>query len=170
MADGFDFEITPQKVFNVFYPRKGGFRPNIIMNRGNINSWSLDRDLSINMANTVHVIGEGVNDEAAYIKVQSAIQYINEYGLLEDFIREDSADLTFLEDKGKQYISEKQSPFQTISLSHIDGRPNITEYSVGDTITITIEEIQFTNRRKRIVKRNVSVDENSLATVSLTVE
>jgi len=79
---GFDYEITPDKVFHMYYPEKGSNKLVNFELGKNIGGLSYDVD-SVSIINTVHAIGAG---EGELTCIASAINTTSraKYGLMEE--------------------------------------------------------------------------------------
>lgn len=171
LKNGFDFDIDNSKVFNVFFPQKGGDRPNIVLDNQNILSWGIRKPLVLSLSNKVHVIGAGFDDNVLFVTRNSPDDYKATFKLLEDALSERQIITTeTLNDKGDRFLSDHQAPILGFTLTHLDGQPNILDYEVGDSLKVNIEELGIINTFKRIFRRSLRIDSNTAIIVSLDLK
>lgn len=170
LKDGFDLDIDNEKAFNCYYPQKGSNRANIILDEENIVAWSWRKPLATSLTNKVYVIGEGYNDEVQYVTRESDAGYKEAFTLLETVLSatEIETDST-LEDKGDRLLLQYQSPVPELTITLKDDDPDILEYDLGDSLPIVISELGLNLSYKRVYRRSVSIDENELAVVKITL-
>jgi hypothetical protein len=170
--DGYDWEITPNKVFNIYYAPtlKGTSRPEIVIDSFNRLSFTADRPLQGRLANRVNVLGEGSGQDMVTASVEDSGTPRTTWGLLETTLAQKGVGSTSeLEDRGNEYLAKMKSPTEDISVVVRDSSPDITTYAVGDTLTAKIEAINY-EQEVRVIKRVLSIEESGEATVTLTFE
>lgn len=160
VKDGFDFEITSDKVFNVYYPQAGTQKSNVIFEADfNIASFSIIRTFVDGMVNQVIVGGNG-QGEGQLISVRDAdSSYKSSFYLLQDKISEtDVFDSTTLDDKGDKYLDLYKYPRNFIQSleTHYD-EPLFSSYILGDSVKIKIPSFNI-NDFFRVYKRTVKHD------------
>ncbi len=141
IKDGFDFEISPDKKFSVFYPRKGRDRNDIVFEWGvNILSFFETLDAT-DMANRVIVLGEGQGSEMktstrnAISTIQSAYK-IREKLLMYKDVKEQAT----LDDHGDKELSVKQVQQQIIGLKTKGNlEPPFGAYTIGDSVRVRVK-------------------------------
>ena len=167
--NGYDWEITPQKVFNIYYPNKGQTLSNLVLDDFNIISWTNDRDITVNLANKVIVLGAGYEDSIITETVENATSQAS-WGLQETTLSEKdttvSANLTA---KGNLLLGNKATPKDIVSVRISDRSPNILSYNVGDTLPVKISDIGF-SKNLRIDKRTLQIETSGEATVDLSFQ
>ena len=171
LKNGFDFDIDNNKVFNVFFPQKGSNRPNLVLDNQNILSWGIRKPLVLSLANKVHVIGAGFDDNVLFVTRNSPNDYKATFKLLEEALA-DRLIITAetLNDKGDRFLSDNQAPILGLTLTHLDGQPNILDYEVGDSLKVNIEELGIVNTFKRVFRRTLKIDSNANIIVSLDLK
>lgn len=169
LKNGFDFDLDNNKIFNVFFPQKGSNRPNLVLDRQNILSWGIRKPLVLSLTNKVHVIGAGFDDEVLFVTRNSPNDYKSTFKLLEEALA-DRLIITAetLNDKGDRFLLDNQAPILGLTITHLDGQPNILDYEVGDLLKINIEELGIVNVFKRVFRRTLRIDSN--ATIIVTID
>jgi len=171
VKNGFDFDIDNNKVFNVFFPLKGSQRPDIYMDESNISAWSLRKPLVLSLTNKVYVIGNGFNDDIIYTTRDAPNTYKATFGLLEGIVSaRQISEVANLEDIGDKYLLDNQGPQTEIELNHIDGQPDFLDYEVGDEVKVTLPEIALMDDFRRVYRRNIKIDINSVPVVKIIVK
>lgn len=173
LADGFDFDIDTNKFFNVYYPKRGVSRPNIVFDIRTMASWRYKKQLYSNMANKVYVLGEGFNDDILYTTRTAAISYRSPFGTLEEKLdARDVSELATLQDKGDRRIAEAREPRTELSnVSHYDNEILYSDYNVGDIIVVNLPQLALSNVEKRIRERTFTMQSpQSIGLCSLVLE
>jgi hypothetical protein len=167
--NGYDWDISNSKVFNIYYPAKGEIKSNIILDDQNILSWTNDKKLSGGLANRVVVIGEGSTDDIVSESVQDTIAqaswYLQEYALSE----KDTSVSANLIAKGNKYLEDVKEPKTVISVRVNDKNPLITSYNVADTLPVKISTIDF-DEELRIDRRTIQIQRTGEAQVDLSFD
>ena len=136
VKDGYDFAVSPLKVFDIFYP-KGSYRQNIVLEEGfNIDTYQVIKTFIDGMANQVIVTGSG-QDETNQLVVtrDSDSSYKETFFLLQDLLSESDVSVqTTLEDKGDQHLNVYQGPRYTIVVTCKYDNPSWADFEVGDWI------------------------------------
>lgn len=167
--DGYDWDVDTTKKLNLYYPQKGELRAYIILDDFNIIKWQVVRPLEGKLTNKLYVLGEGYGDDQAMATSENSLSQ-GAWGLLEDVQSEKNVSTeSELQDRGDKIIDTVAFPTETVSLAHKDGTPNITDYNVGDTVVVRIDEIGL-NEQLRIIKRTIQIDAGGNATVDLSFE
>jgi hypothetical protein len=171
LSNGFDFDIDNSKVFNVYYPQRGSARADIVFDAASILNWSRNRPSVLSLTNKIYVLGEGINDDILYSTRISAATYRDVFGTLEDVLsKRDVIESATLDAAGDRFLLESQSPRETFTISHVDDVPDIKNYSVGDSVRVTIQKLGFSDQYKRVTRRAVACDGEDLAIVTLTLK
>jgi hypothetical protein len=171
IKNGFDFDIDNNKQLQVWYPQRGTNRPEIVLDDRTLTQWTWHKPGVLSLTNRVYALGAGANDDIAYQQCDSLVDYKAAFKLLEDVVSDRSqSSLPNLADMGNQALRDNQSPQILLTLSHNDGEPDILNYSIGDSLAMTIPEVNMTNELHRVLKRTVSIDANELAQVDLEVK
>ncbi len=169
LKNGFDLEINDLKQFNVYYPQKGQDRPQIVLDEENILSWRYRKPLILSLANKVHVVGNGFNDDVLYVTRESSSDYKTTFKLLEEVVSErDVITSATLQDKGDRFLLDNQSPRVELQLTHLDDELDVLTYEVGDSVRVQIAELEIANISKRIYKRSMQIsDPQTIVTLDL---
>lgn len=157
--DGIDFEITPQKVFNAFYPTKGQERPEIVLEEGfNIRTYSLTHHFIDAMVNEVVVFGDGDGDNMITSLRTSPASYKQSFFLLQGGLSEkDTKIQANLDAKGDRYLELNQAPSFDLVLTTDYDEPDYTQYSLGDSLKVVIPSEDI-NAFYRVRRRTVNQD------------
>jgi uncharacterized protein YbjQ (UPF0145 family) len=142
ILNGFDFEITNEKVFNIFYPEKGDFRSNIIIEYGhNIDGYQITENGLTGLVNQAVVIGENFGDDIVSVTRDAENDYKAAYGLLQETVSEkDVQEAATLQDKGDKFLANWKFPRKTINVDLKFDSPLFTNYEVGDRIKVKIAQ------------------------------
>jgi hypothetical protein len=133
MNGGFDFDIAPNKVFHMYYPRRGVLSGTTLQLDTNMNTIQQLRDAS-EVASEVHGIGGG-EGKATCIAVVSDATALADYGLRQT--AEEFGDIkhynTMVQKTTRFLNQHKKSTRQPqISLAVVGATPVVGTYSVGD--------------------------------------
>lgn len=171
VIDGFDFEITWDKRFNVYSPGIGIIRDDIIFNYpGNIKRLRMTRDGTA-VFNDVTIKGAGFGAEvfaAQAIDTTSGATY----GLRQEILNQSdvSVEATLLE-KANEELRVRKAPMDLVNIT-LDGNlsPVFGTYSLGDYIQVTTDDLSIfgvINGFMRLDGMDLSVDENNTEEVNL---
>lgn len=167
VADGYDFEVDDDKVFNIFYPTKGSERPGLPLDIGNIKKISLRKPLLLSMTNRIFVLGQ---DDNNYVQRDSPSTYQETFGNLEDVLaKRDVIEQATLEDAGDKVLGTDQSPQLALTVTHLDDDPAIEAYNVGDWLPLTFEEAEVTATMYRVIKRTIQHNAGGDTQVTLSM-
>lgn len=169
LHNGYDCEITPQKVFNIYYPTKGSLKSNLILDDGNIISWRSSRNLSNNLSNSVTVIGAGDGD---YINTELRENSTSQetWGLQESTLSaKDVTTASILQAKGDKELASNGLPKDKITIRISDDKPDIENYNLGDTLPVRIGVINYAENL-RVLKRTLQITQGGQAQVDLTFD
>lgn len=166
VIDGFDFELTPEKVFNV-YDQKGIDRTaTTVFEYGtNIQSMNIEESFA-NPINSAIVVGE--DNRVERTNATSAGIYalrqtlINAMGVTDD---------ATLNDKGDAIVGKYRSPLLSISFSQVENtRPFFGALSLGDIVKIRVSRSIYTiNNNFRIYGTDVKIGRDNQEKISYTV-
>lgn len=157
LKDGFDFEITADKVFNVYYPLKGSELPNIILQEGfNVESFTIIKHFIDAMTNQVIVAGAGLGEAQNIVVRDADASYKSSFYLLQDLLTENDVEITTtLEDKGDKHLDRYKYPrvvVQTLTTDYDE--PDYNLYNLGDSLKIKIPSFNI-DGFYRVYKRTV---------------
>jgi len=169
----FDFEFTPQKVFNT-YAAIGSQRPSIVFEHpGNIIALQSPLDAT-NIKNRIYVLGSGSGSgDGANVKVQvdDPNSQLNYWVREERINYSDVEDTDALTAHGNAELAAWSFPFEIPTID-VTGNvaPYVTDYGIGDYVQLrcrrykTLSQI---NGMFRIEKRTITIDDNDNETVRL---
>lgn len=171
-TDNFDFEFTPDRVFNVM-DRKGSDKVEIeAVYPGNIHSMTIERSAA-NMANKIYNLGSGIGDERLeYLGYSTPSRQT--YGTREAVLVNSNVDrMDTLIAQAEGEIALRKEPTDLPQVVVRDGSINPSNTQVGDAIIVRVENDDFLgtiNGLYRILKYDLTVDDNNVEQVSLTLE
>lgn len=174
VENGFDFEITPEKVFNVYYPKIGQSKPDVVFTfPGNIRSLSFGRDGGL-MGNQIIAVGSGFGDDRTQQIVDDTVLQ-SAYNLRQRVITRNNVqtEATLLEHANEELRVRKS--FLDIPVVELDGNidPQFGSYDIGDEVEIDISEqleiFSPVNGKFRIEEIRLTVDSNGQEIVKLAL-
>lgn len=168
--NGFDFEITPDKVFNTFYPLKQEDNGYAFELGKNVESLAYDIDASA-MATELSGMGSG-GDRNRCIAVVTNLGAQGAYGLLQD-----SADFSnirhydnLVDITKEQLRLMGQSRWQPSVVARMSD-PRFGEFDVGDLVRVKAKRgFIDVNKKFRIVGYTVRVNQEGHETVDVTFD
>ena len=166
---GFDFEITPLKVFNIYYPYKGTVRNDVVFRYpGNcenfeafVNSWDI-----VNQEWGLGTHWTGVDSIVSRADATSQTTYkrreaIKTYG--------DMSVLSFLQDMVYQDIQWNKDPSTVVKFTaRIDAKTGILDYAIGDGVTVICDKFDI-DEWLWVYERKIEIGDNDEAKVNLLV-
>lgn len=167
VINGVDIDITPAKVINCYYPKKGQSKSNLALIDGvNVRNYTTRTQFMNQMGNEIFVFGEGQRDDMAIEVVTSSTTFKNDYFLLQRGLSEkDTGTSVNLIAKGQRALELMQSPRKIPTVTIDYGTPLFTDYEVGDELPIIIPNENM-NAEYRLKQRTL----NNEAVVTLTFE
>lgn len=172
VINGFDFEFTWDKMFNVYYPYIGSQRPDIIFSYpGNIEDVSFQRD-GMEIANKVTARGAGFGGDNITATAED-ITSQEKYGLREIIVDYNDVILydTLLEHAEAEILQNKE--FVDIPDITVRGdiEPKFGQYNIGDYVKLNIsrdnEIFSPINGMFRIDAMNIDVDVNNVEKIRM---
>jgi hypothetical protein len=170
IINGFDFEITWNKVFNVYWPKIGSTRDDIVFTYpGNVTDISFERD-GTKITNRSIAVGSGTGVKAARtIQADTTSQAV--FGLRErvDLVS-DQTQVVAIQQKADAnvllYKSFLDMPDLTVNGST---NPQFGTYRLGDVVLIQCDHPAFAtiNGYFRIDAMTIALDENDFEQVRL---
>lgn len=141
IEDGIDFEVTPAKQFNCYYPQKGMQLASVDFEWGrNITSCFEIQDSS-DIANQVVVLGAGEGSSMLRVvrNAPTALQEV--YKLRQDTIsRKEIVTEATLNEHGDREIAQRQAQRQLIGITvKGDAAPAFGSYAVGDSVRVRVK-------------------------------
>jgi hypothetical protein len=157
VENGIDFEITPDRVFNVYYPQMGVDRTEFeFIFPGNIKKLNITTDTT-KLMNYIIARGQGIG-QGQLVDIRQDTDSQNLYGLrqsVQDF--SDIPDVAILQELADEQLRLYKDPIELLDIT-LDGNqePFVGSYWLGDRIPVTIEGYQ---RYSNIVQKQYRVDE-----------
>lgn len=141
LKDGFEFEITNDKVFTVL-SRIGSDKPNIVLDERNIETYNVDFLISIGLINKVKLKGEGYGENQLVVVREASNTYKNKWYLLEEIVSDvNIKETTTLQDKGDLILQKYQDYNKTFDLTTIPINYSIFDFNIGDAIKVRIQDL-----------------------------
>jgi len=173
--NGFDFEITHDKVFNVYYPQKGSDISESIVFRypsNHVISIKEIRDAS-ELANSVFAIGSGFGLEEVNVERDNVDSQMI-FGKREKILPiKDMPNATVLGDIADQYVNMfgQIIPYYKIKFINSDDFvPNLGDFNLGDRVGLKINEDYFEiDQSFRVFEIVITIQDNDLEMVDLVV-
>ncbi len=166
---GFDFEVTPEKVFNVYYPYRGTIRENVVFRYpGNcedfealVDSWGIvNQEWGLGQhwtGNTAVVSRADVDSQLLYKRREAIKNY------------RDMSVLTFLQDTVYQDVQWLKNPSTVMRFSsRVDAKSGILNYEVGDGVTVVCDKFDI-DEWLWVYERKIDIGDNDQLKVTLTV-
>lgn len=157
VENGIDFEFTPSKVFNVYYPSMGVERTEIeLIYPGNIKNLSITTDAT-QLMNYIVARGQGLGAGQLYDIRQDTNSQAT-FGLKQTVLDfSDVPDITTLQELADEQLRLYKDPLEILQLT-LDGNiePYVGSYWLGDRVMVTIEGYK---RYDHIVRRLYRIDE-----------
>jgi len=166
---GFDFEITPEKEFNVYYPYMGTVRQGVVFRYpGNCENFEALVD-SWTIVNNEWGFGKHWTGNDAVVERSDADSQ-NTYGRREKLKSySDVSVLAFLQDMVWQDIQWLKEPSQIIRFdARVDEKVKITDYNVGDGVVVVNDKFDI-DELLWVFERKVEIGDNDELDVRLTV-
>lgn len=142
VRDGFDFTITPDKTWTIFYPERGQRTDNVFEYEKNIGGYSYDVDAS-EMANEISLIGGG-QDEDTMVAVAQSSSSLDDYGLFQAAIAwKDVRHISTLRMHAREELRLRQLPRQQPQIDFQGDDPPYGGFGVGDYSRLVIHDGYF---------------------------
>lgn len=171
VINGFDFEITWNKFFNVYYPKIGSRRTDIAFTYpGNIIDIAFERD-GMKLANEIIAKGAGFGDDVIRTTAEDETSR-GVYKLRQDIISYN--DISRLETLQEHADGERdvKKYYRDVPDIIVDGsvEPQLLNYNIGDEIKVVTEEQDIfkpVNDYFRIDAMDIDINENNKETVRI---
>lgn len=171
VLSGFDFEITNNRVFNVYSVKGEDKSEDIILEYGvNIESVQVVEDFT-SPVNRAIILGQSTDDINNLVRIER-----NDTGLQETYkIREgvlsemDVTDTLTMEDKGDALIRKYGNPLLKIDIDLVKStNVTVVDFALGDLITLVIQSgVYNIDETYRIFEYNLVFDDNNAEKLSL---
>lgn len=165
IADGYDFDIDMAKAFNV-YTSKGSDKTGVVFDDRLLLDWRLKTTMISDMTNKVYVVGEGVNDDLAYVTRTASTALRDAWYTLESVVNaRDVSETSTLNNKGDQALEDGKEPTDVLDIKVDESLYTWADYDIGDTIYVTIKDLALSQVGKRVVKRTFSITQEKGAPI-----
>ena len=178
--DQFDFEFTPDRIFNT-YDRKGSDRTDVeILYPGNVDSMTVERSAA-ELANKVQNIGSGIGDERLEVwALDNDSRAI--YGTRESVITNNNVSLEeTLQGQADGILIEQGDLTRNITATIKDGSINVGNVETGDVLPVKIgnylgvlsqstDILESIEGWYKIQTLNLKVSQDGVETLQLTLK
>jgi hypothetical protein len=172
VINGFDFEITNNKVFNVYVLKGTDKSDDVILEYGrNITSATITEDFA-RITNRAIILGEADGEDELQRVERNDTTSQGLYKLRETLSNEmNISELDTFNEKGDALLRKYKAPLFKIDVDLTKlSSPNITGFEVGDEIRLIIKEgIYNIDRAFRVFEWEVKYDETNTETLSLVL-
>lgn len=154
--DGFDFDISNQKVLTVG-PSIGASLINTVFNERNIISYDLSVGLVGHINTEGHILGGTVGETQQIQTYDAGITYSDAWHVQEAQIKDvgvESSDI--LLDKITRHVEDTKNPVRRLKLKAQTDMPNVFTYNVGDSVRIKLSDVSI-NEMMRISKKSLYI-------------
>lgn len=160
LANGFDFEITNEKVFNV-YTALGSAKPYIIFDDYKVISYNLEVGLVGSIFNRGIILGSGDGDLQLIRTYNAGTTPYEDNWYIHQLLISDTTILETdtLDDKIEQAVELSKLPLRKLTLQA--SAENFTDFSVGDTVAIKLPKAELDTTR-RITKMALTFGDNNV--------
>jgi len=166
---GFDFEITTDKVFNVFYPFKGTVRDEVVFRYpGNcLEMESMENGLEV--VNSELGLGRNWGGQEIYYIVDDAGSQVS-YGRREKIESYKDVEIqAYLNDMVTEDVAWSKDINKVVKFkSFIDKKSDLYMYELGDSVRVVADAFDI-DESLFVYERSVTIDEADQPTVSLTL-
>ena len=166
---GFDFEITPDKVFNVYYPFKGTTKDNVVFRYpGNCEGMSI-LESGWDVVNHELGLGRHWGGQEIYYVVDDLTSQGN-YGKREKIASYKDVEIqAFLNDMVTEDVAWNKDINKIIKFkSFMDDKTDLYMYELGDNVRVVADAFDI-NETLFVYERNISIDDNDTAIVNLVL-
>jgi len=166
---GFDFEITPSKVFNVYYPYKGTIRNDVVFRYpGNCENFEAFLD-TWGIVNQEWGLGRHWTGASAVVSRADATSQTTYKRREAIKSYSDMSVLAFLQDMVWQDIQWLKDESKVVKFSsRVDDKVGINDYSVGDGVTVVCDKFDI-DEWLWVYERRIEIGDDDVLKVSLTL-
>jgi hypothetical protein len=172
VASGFDFEITNDKVFNVYSIKGEDKTGDVVLEYGhNIKNVRISEDFT-NPVNRAIVLGEVIGEETLQRIERDDAGLQAENKLREGLFNEmDVSETSTLEDKGDAAIRKYGSSLIQVDFDLIGNFvPSVDEFEVGDGITLIVKEGRYNiDEQYRVFEWTIEYGDNNAERLNLVL-
>jgi len=150
---GFEFEISDEKVFTVA-SRLGSDKPEIVFDDLNTKSWLITYVTGLSLTNSVLALGNGISETRNSVGTQQTDWYL----LQEKASYTSVIEPATLQAHGDSVLDKKQDVTRSPEITVININVDISDYSVGDGVTVRLGGI--IDALYRIKSKTINVNSN----------
>jgi hypothetical protein len=167
-----DFEISPSKVLNIYYPQKGSDKSNSVkfLYPGNEFISIEEVDDATEIYNYIYALGYGLGSEeltAIDEDINSQSVFKKRQNLLS---AKDVQNAVVLADMASQEVDEKKNLNPVYKLKIVGNSSQVESIAVGDYIGVKITKDYYSvSRSLRVFEIHFSVDEKDLETIEFVL-
>lgn len=166
---GFDYDITPSKVFNVYYPYKGTIRNEVVFRYPDnietfealVDSWEIvnhEWGLGTHWTGQTAIVSRSDATSQTIYKRREAVKNYRDMSVL-----------AFLQDMVWQDIQWLKDPSTVIKFeARVDAKTGINSYNCGDGVTVVCDKFAI-DEWLWVYERKVTIDDSDELKVSLIV-
>lgn len=137
VKDGFDFEITNDKVFSVS-ARLGSDKPAIVFDNISIINSNIIYQLGLNIITQSHQLGNGSGATQVASTKTSIATYTEKWYLQEKYTSNTSiSEVATLDDHALKELTDNQDSYKYLKLS-VNAKNDPSTYDVGDGVTVEL--------------------------------
>ncbi len=172
-SGGLDFDITPDKVYNVYYPIKGQDKTDsvIFTYPGNISSIEEIND-GAKLVNSAFGVGKGWGTQELTAERDNVDSQIA-FGIFQDIKSyKDVENATFLGDLIQQDVDELSGipPTYKIQVNGSGSSPDLSLYNIGDFVKVKVNDPFWKfEQNLRIFEIHIDIDHNDKESIELVV-
>jgi len=172
--DGFDFDVSPGKVFRIWSPHRGIDLSSVVHFDGalNFSDISYTEDGS-SIADEVSAVGPVDDCEPISVLYATDSAGLSEFGLLEGVVTYDQDDDAFGQAAADETLRlTKAARWQpTIVVPSLPGAPTVEDFDVGDVVRLSADRGYATfDELFRVVAFKVDVDRMSRETLTIELD
>ena len=168
---GFDFEITNDRVFNVYVVKGTDLTDSVVLEyERNLSNVTIDEDFT-NPCNNAIVLGE-VTDATELSRVDRPDATSQAESKLREMVMtaDNVIDTDTLNEKGDAMLAKYKVPLIKVTFELVRSSLSITSFSLGDLIRLIVKKgIYNYDSDFRIFEWEVSVDEANTESITLTL-
>lgn len=166
LASNIEYEISPLKRLNVYYPHKGTDRSDEVKFKypGNIKNIRIISDAT-EIVNFSRAFGNGLG-ELELRSVEEDVESEEVYGAYEEYLsRKDIKRQSELDDVLANFVAERRNSRVTVDVT-VDGNDqnvDLNDYNVGDSVRIIVEHTNYSySQIFRVFEIHFDIDEKDV--------
>lgn len=172
--DGFDFEISPDKKFKTYFPRRSNSSGVALSTATNIKDFSMVVDATDVVTEARATVDAKTCNPPTVITATDSTARSN-YGLLQAAVEEQSDDVDLLQGLANEELRINKAPrlHMRVTLDSLNpSAPAATALGIGDQITVSASRgfVNLTNKAARIVGMSVALGRNGREFIDLDLD